>query len=61
MPMSKRWKGCKNIVLNVHSLTSCEHEGCHETRSKRLVRNSEHSNPGNVKKPSVLAEILSFL
>ena len=60
MPMSKRWKGCKNIVLNFHELTTSEHEGCHETR-KRLVRNSEHSNPENFTKPSVLAQILRFL
>ena len=60
MPMSKRWKGCKNKVLNAHELTSSEHENCHETFN-RLLRNSEHSNPENFKKPSVLAQILSFL
>ena len=37
-------KGCKTIVLNIHELTTSEHEDCHETR-KIFVRNTEHSNP----------------
>ena len=58
MPMSKRWKGCKNKVLNVHELTISK--DYHETL-KRHVRITEHSNPENFKKPSLLAQILSFL
>ena len=60
MPMSKRWKGCKNIVLNVPELTMSEHKDYLET-CKRLVRITEHSNSENFKKPSELAQILRFL
>ena len=60
MPMSKHWKGCKNIVLNVHELTINEHKDYYEI-CKRLVRITEHSNPENFKKPSVLSQILRFL
>ena len=59
--MSKTWNGLKTPSFEIfHEGTDKKGEDCFGT-FKKLVINTEHSNSDNYKKPSVLAQILSFL